>query len=102
MWPAGAASWLPCLWDLALRQGALSGNLLALSSHLVASGRSIWIFISTNPEGNLPAHVGPGTGHLPPYRGPREPLALQPRALPSSCQAQLQRSLPRAPMHTSH
>ncbi|MEE6462291.1 hypothetical protein FKM82_001542 [Ascaphus truei] len=50
MWPSGAGSRLPCSRDTALRRAALSGNLSALPSHLVPTGRSVRVFISANPE----------------------------------------------------
>lgn len=52
MWPAGAGGRPSCPRDAALRRAAFSGNLSALPSHLVPSGRSVRVFISANPEGN--------------------------------------------------
>ena len=49
--PAGAGTKLPCAQDSALRRAAFCGNLTALPSHLVPSGRSVRVFISANPEG---------------------------------------------------
>uniref|UniRef100_A0A8B9MKJ0 NACHT and WD repeat domain-containing protein 2 n=1 Tax=Accipiter nisus TaxID=211598 RepID=A0A8B9MKJ0_9AVES len=53
MWPAGAGGRLPCPRDAALRRAAFSGNLSALPSHLVPSGRSVRVFISANPEDTI-------------------------------------------------
>ncbi|XP_040443718.1 NACHT and WD repeat domain-containing protein 2 isoform X1 [Falco naumanni] len=53
MWPAGAGGRLPCPRDAALRRAAFSGNLAALPSHLVPSGRSVRVFISANPEDTI-------------------------------------------------
>ncbi|KAM6135885.1 NACHT and WD repeat domain-containing protein 2 [Phoenicopterus ruber ruber] len=53
MWPAGAVGRLPCPRDAALRRAAFSGNLSALPSHLVPSGRSVRVFISANPEDTI-------------------------------------------------
>ncbi|KAM4808251.1 NACHT and WD repeat domain-containing protein 2 [Rhinophrynus dorsalis] len=50
MWPTGASSRIPCSRDSALRRAAFSGNLAALPSHLVPTGRSVRVFISANPE----------------------------------------------------
>lgn len=58
MWPAGAASRLPCSRDSALRRAAFSGNLSALPSHLAPSGRSVRVFISANPEGKAGGLAG--------------------------------------------
>uniref|UniRef100_A0A803KG76 NACHT and WD repeat domain containing 2 n=1 Tax=Xenopus tropicalis TaxID=8364 RepID=A0A803KG76_XENTR len=51
MWPSGASSRFPCSRDSALRKAAFSGNLSALPSHLIPTGRSVRVFISANPEG---------------------------------------------------
>ncbi|OCT99420.1 hypothetical protein XELAEV_18005200mg [Xenopus laevis] len=51
MWPSGASSSFPCPRDSALRKSAFSGNLSALPSHLIPTGRSVRVFISANPEG---------------------------------------------------
>ncbi|XP_075006643.1 NACHT and WD repeat domain-containing protein 2 [Calonectris borealis] len=53
MWPAGPGGRLPCPRDAALRRAAFSGNLSALPSHLVPSGRSVRVFISANPEDTI-------------------------------------------------
>ncbi|KAM6205717.1 NACHT and WD repeat domain-containing protein 2 [Sarcoramphus papa] len=53
MWPAGAGGRPPCPRDAALRRAAFSGNLSALPSHLVPSGRSVRVFISANPEDTI-------------------------------------------------
>nr|XP_060633820.1 NACHT and WD repeat domain-containing protein 2 isoform X1 [Anolis sagrei ordinatus] len=50
MWPTGGAGKLPSPRDSALRRAAFSGNLSALPSHLAPSGRSVRVFVSTNPE----------------------------------------------------
>ncbi|KAM4706593.1 NACHT and WD repeat domain-containing protein 2 [Discoglossus pictus] len=50
MWPSGGTSRLPCSRDSALRRAAFSGNLSALPSHLVPTGRSVRVFISASPE----------------------------------------------------
>ncbi|KAE8629352.1 hypothetical protein XENTR_v10000453 [Xenopus tropicalis] len=50
MWPSGASSRFPCSRDSALRKAAFSGNLSALPSHLIPTGRSVRVFISANPE----------------------------------------------------
>uniref|UniRef100_A0A803SVV2 NACHT and WD repeat domain containing 2 n=1 Tax=Anolis carolinensis TaxID=28377 RepID=A0A803SVV2_ANOCA len=50
MWPTGGAGKVSSPRDSALRRAAFSGNLSALPSHLAPSGRSVRVFVSTNPE----------------------------------------------------
>lgn len=75
MWPAGAGGKLPCPRDAALRRAAFSGNLSALPSHLVPSGRSVRVFISANPEGNRGCRARPAA----PPAARRSPAALRRR-----------------------
>ncbi|XP_053922228.1 NACHT and WD repeat domain-containing protein 2 isoform X2 [Cuculus canorus] len=50
MWAGGR---LPCPRDAALRRAAFAGNLAALPSHLLPSGKSVRVFISANPEDTI-------------------------------------------------
>uniref|UniRef100_A0A8P4JZU8 NACHT and WD repeat domain containing 2 n=1 Tax=Dicentrarchus labrax TaxID=13489 RepID=A0A8P4JZU8_DICLA len=49
MWPSGAGSRQPCPRESALRKAAISGNINSLP-HNVPTGRSVRVFICSNPD----------------------------------------------------
>uniref|UniRef100_A0A3Q1FP06 Uncharacterized protein n=1 Tax=Acanthochromis polyacanthus TaxID=80966 RepID=A0A3Q1FP06_9TELE len=60
MWPSGVGSRQPCPRESALRRAAISGNINALPPHHVPTGRSVRVFICSNPDGkSLPPHQRP-------------------------------------------
>uniref|UniRef100_A0A3Q1FTD9 Uncharacterized protein n=1 Tax=Acanthochromis polyacanthus TaxID=80966 RepID=A0A3Q1FTD9_9TELE len=50
MWPSGVGSRQPCPRESALRRAAISGNINALPPHHVPTGRSVRVFICSNPD----------------------------------------------------
>ncbi|TKS92903.1 WD repeat domain-containing protein 2 Leucine-rich repeat and [Collichthys lucidus] len=50
MWPSGVGSRQPCPRESALRRAAISGNINALPPHNVPTGRSVRVFICSNPD----------------------------------------------------